>query len=193
VTKSTSLTIPRRQQALLREAEGYLDLLMLFDDQWPPSKPSRDRLALRTLKVLEPLADAHDRHGQANYLRGQALRLMERHREAVTFLHAAAQRDPASIHIRLALGWCYKRIGRLDLAIQALEEGLRIDPDQGIIHYNLACYWSLAKNARLALQYLAQSIDLDPTYRKMVDSEPDFDPIRSDPEFVTLTGSGVTR
>jgi Flp pilus assembly protein TadD len=117
---------------------------------------------------------------------------MERHREAVDHLRLAAEGDPTNIHVLLALGWCYKRIRRLDLAIQSLEEGLAIDPEQGIIHYNLACYWSLANNSRLAVEYLAQSIVLDPTYRDLVVKEPDFDPIRDDPDFVALTNSATS-
>ena len=165
-----------RRQQLLREAEGCLDLLMVFADQWSPRKESRDRLAQRALCLLRGVDRCRDDRGHADFLRGQAWRVMERYREAVDCLREAAQRHPDNIHVHLALGWCYKRIGRLDLAIQSLEEGLVIDPDQGIIHYNLACYWSLAKNARLALDYLAQSIELDPAYRQLVAEEPDFDP-----------------
>jgi tetratricopeptide (TPR) repeat protein len=175
-----------RRQQLLREAEGYLDLLMVFADQWSLHPEPRDRLASRTLQTLTGLDQSSDFGGYAEYLRGQAYRVMERHREAVDHLLKAAEQEPANIHVHLALGWCYKRISRLDLAIQSLEEGLAIDPDQGIIHYNLACYWSLAQNARLAIEYLAQSIDLDPTYRNLVQEEPDFDPIRDDPNFLAL-------
>lgn len=178
--------ITRRHQ-LLREAEGYLDLLLIFADRWPPERTARDRIARRALGALDRLGRAGDVRGHAAYLRGQAYRLMERHAQAVGPLRKAVENDPTNIHIHLALGWCYKRMGRLDLAIQALEEGMAVDPSQGIIHYNLACYWSLAKNASLALEYLVRSIGLDPTYRDLVPDEPDFDPIRDDPEFVALT------
>ena len=87
----------------------------------------------------------------------------------------------------MALGWCYKRIGRIDLAIEALEQARSQDPQQAIIHYNLACYWSLAGNAATALQYLAQSFSMDPQFRQLAEHEPDFDPIRSDPGFQSLT------
>ncbi len=112
---------------------------------------------------------------------------MERFREAIVPLQRASTAQPENIHIHLAIGWCQKRLGRLDLAIQALEDAMEFSPDEGIIHYNLACYWSLAKNKGLALQYLSQSFDLDPNYRDLVAHERDFDPIRTDRDFQMLT------
>ena len=42
-----------RRQQLLQEAEGYLELIMVFADQWPPHPVSRDRLARRALDTLD--------------------------------------------------------------------------------------------------------------------------------------------
>ncbi len=102
-------------------------------------------------------------------------------------LEAAAQLDPENIHIALALGWCYKRVGRLDLAIESLERILEYDNGNGIIFYNLACYWSLAGGKSHALDYLTQAFALNPDYRDMVGSESDFNPLRNDPDFQALT------
>ncbi len=176
-----------RYQKRLRAAEGYLDLIMVFADRWPPSGTIRDRVARRALLELSQIDDGDAPDGQIQYLQGQALRAMENYRDAVEPLQAALEADPENIHIHLALGWCYKRVGRLDLAIQALEEAMDVMPDEGIIHYNLACYWSLARNPQLALQYLYQSFELDPNYRDMVSDERDFDPIRNDPGFRSIT------
>ena len=121
------------------------------------------------------------------FLRGQALRIMERYREAIPSLERSAELDPSNIHIWLALGWCYKRSSRLDLAIQSLEEALSVDESQAIVYYNLACYWSLACNPKLALAYLTRAFELEPPYRDLVAEEPDFDPIRSHPGFRELT------
>jgi tetratricopeptide (TPR) repeat protein len=172
---------------LLREAEGYLELAMVFADRWPLPAELRVGLANRALETLGQLDSISNCKAVVTYLRGQALRIMERHQEAIAALERSADLDPANIHVWLALGWCYKRTGRLDLAIQSLEEALSIDSDQAIIHYNLACYWSLAHNAKHALTYLTQAFQIDPSYRDMVAEEHDFDPIRDHPGFQELT------
>ncbi|HUE70030.1 MAG TPA: hypothetical protein VMP01_04005 [Pirellulaceae bacterium] len=76
---------------------------------------------------------------------------------------------------------------RLDLAIEAIESALEIDPALAILHYNLACYWSLAGNAKVAISYLIQALDLEPNYRDMLQDESDFDPIRRHPHFQALS------
>jgi tetratricopeptide (TPR) repeat protein len=160
---------------------------MVFDDRWAPAPEVRDRLAERALAALARLDKAVADQGHVLYLKGQALRAMERHEEAIEPLRKAAERDPDNIHIHLALGWCHKRRGRLDLAIRSLEESLSADPTQGITYYNLACYWSLAGQTHLALQHLAKAFEIDSGYRDLVADEPDFDPIRDDPGFQSLT------
>ncbi len=162
-----------RRQQLMIQAEGYLELGM----------PSH------ALDVLARSGDPDLLTDHGLYLQGECLRSLERYREAIVPLQRAAQGDPNNIHVWLALGWCYKRTGRLDLAIEALEEALVAEPNDGLVHYNLACYWSLANNKRQALSYLAKAIDLKDRYRAMVMDEPDFDPIRMDPLFQALTAT----
>ena len=176
-----------RFQQHLRAAEGYLDIVLSVAERWPPESGRRDRLVGRALTELEKLPDTPKYKADKAYLKGQALRTMERYQEAIEPLALSAELQPSNIHVQLALGWCYKRVDRLGMAIQALELALEVSPDEGIIHYNLACYWSLANNKGLALQYLRQSLDLDPNYLDMIASESDFDPIRDDPDFRMLT------
>jgi tetratricopeptide (TPR) repeat protein len=176
-----------RRQQILREAEGYLDLIGLFGEEWAPPADIRRCLAQHTLDTLDRLAESFAAGPQAQHLRGQALRAAERYNEAIEPLKRAGEAEPTNLETWLALGWCYKRLGRIDLAIEALDQALAVDPQQAIIHYNLACYWSLAGNAPLALQYLAQAFSLDPQFRQAAEKESDFDPIRSDPGFRSLT------
>ena len=120
-------------------------------------------------------------------MRGQALRAAERYHEAIPPLKAAADAEPSQLEIWLSLGWCYKRTGRLDLAIEALQQALEVNPQQAIIHYNLACYHSLAKQTPQALRFLAKAVEMDDHFRELAEREPDFDPIRNDPGFQSLT------
>lgn len=160
-----------RLRQVERQAEGYLELGM-------------PQHALDALARLENRADFS---AAAYYLRGEAFRAMERYEEGLVPLREAAELAPEDVRVWLAMAWCHKRTGRLDLAIEDLEEALRVEPGEALIHYNLACYLSLAGNKRRALTYLAQALAIDSDYRRLVDDEPDFDPIRSDPEFQALT------
>ncbi len=177
----------QRRKLIIQEAEGYLDLLLVLDDRWPLAEEVRDRVAGRAIDTLGRLPDAGGERSHVLYLRGQALRVMHRFGESLEPLEQAAELDPENIHIHLALGWCHKRTGRLDLAIEALEAALSANPSEAIVHFNLACYWSLARNHRNAIDYLSEALEIDSNYRDLIDDESDFDPIRKDPEFQMLT------
>lgn len=180
-----------RREQKLRAIEGYLDLAMGTNEKWSLSLELRDKLAQRALDMLSKLSNMRKDRAQVCFLRGQALRIMEKYREAVKPLEKAVALDSNNYLFHLALAWCYKRCGRLDLAIGVLDDALDVAPDQGIIHYNLACYWSLAHETDRALQFLLQSFEIEPNFRDLVADEPDFDPIREDPDFRDLTGLTV--
>jgi tetratricopeptide (TPR) repeat protein len=175
-----------RRQQILREAEGYLELIGLFGESWTPPLAARSRLSNQALAALDRLSGAYATGSQAQLLRGLALRAAERYDDAVEPLRKAAEADSECLDAWLALGWCYKRTGRLPQAIDALEQAMAADPAQAIVHYNLACYWSLAGRTNQALHFLAQAFSMDSNYRSMAEREPDFDPIRNDPGFQGL-------
>lgn len=176
-----------RRQQLVREAEGYLELLEACSERGGPPVYLREALGRRALEALSHLDSAALRRAQTLYLRGQILRMMEQFAEAVVPLEEAAQLDSENVQIRLSLAWCHKRTGRLDLAIQTLEEALGADPEEAVLYYHLACYWSLANNPKLSVAYLSRAFEIDAAFRDRVASEPDFDPIRKHPHFRALT------
>ena len=120
----------------------------------------------------------------ALYLQGESLPHPGPISRSIVPLARAAQGSPDDIHIWLALGWCHKRTGRIDLAIESLEEALTLEPDDALIHYNLACYSAaMAGDKRHTLSYLSKArSNLKDDWSLVVD-EPDFDSIRSDPGF----------
>jgi Flp pilus assembly protein TadD len=168
---------------LQHQAEGYLELGL--------AKQALDVLA----RLGKPAGSAGTRSagsasstgGEADvrtlYLQGEALRSLERYGEAIVPLGKVAELEPENVKVLLALGWCHKRTGRIDLAIAALEAALAADGDEPLIRYNLACYHSVAGNKRQALAFLEQALALDPNYRLLIEHEPDFDPLRGDAEF----------
>jgi Flp pilus assembly protein TadD len=159
-----------RRLKLQREAEGYLELGM----------------AQHALTSLARIGDPGSLDSSALYLWGEALRSMERYEEAIIPLQRAAEAAPENINVRLALGWCYKRVGRINSAIEALEHALATEPNEPLLRYNLACYFSLAGNKSRAIRFLSQTLAVAPGYRSLIDSESDFDPVRHDPEFQAL-------
>jgi tetratricopeptide (TPR) repeat protein len=179
------------RQQLVREAEGYLDLVGVLEEQWPLPSEIRERLVCRSLAVIERLGDAAALSPQIQLIKGQALRALGRYKDALEPLVAAAQADPQNIDTWLALGWCHKRVGRLDLAIESLEEALDLEPGSALVNYNLACYWSLARNKRQALAYLSHALTLDSSFRHLIDGEHDFDALREDADFQALTAITV--
>lgn len=175
-------------QQLLDEAEGYLDLIMSLAPSYELDPLVRDRLATRSLDCLDRLPEIMKRGERYYHAWGLALQVMEQYQEAMGPLQNAASVAPDEIDHWLSLAWCQKRCGRLDLAIQSMQEALLVDPDEAVIHFNLACYWSLAENVRQALLHLAEAFEIDLKFRDLVDTEQDFDPIRQHPDFLALTG-----
>ena len=152
-----------RVQRHLGEAEGYLML----------------NLPARALEILEQRSDWATMEFEASLLAGEALRALGRFRDALKPLEIAAKLRPADIAVAIALGWCYKRTHRLAQAIDALERAQRHNPDHALLHYNLACYWSLAGNAARALDELSVALELEPELRSLIPEETDFQPLRS--------------
>ncbi|MFO0903315.1 MAG: tetratricopeptide repeat protein [Pirellulales bacterium] len=175
-----------RRQQLVREAEGYLELANMFAKRWPLPQPLREKLAERALETLSRATLTGSNRAQVLLLIGQANRVLQRYPAAIEALLRSADQDGENLAVWLALASCYKRIDRLDLAIETLEHALRVDDESAIVHYNLACYWSLSTNPAAALHYLAISFELDPRYRERVATEPDFDPLRGDRRFQAL-------
>ncbi len=162
-----------RSKKIRREAEGYLELGM----------------PQHALQALGRLGDPSLFDAEALCLWGEGLQELERYFEALMPLERAAQLAPGDVRVHLALGWCYKRTARLDLAIVALESSRKVNPGETLLHYNLAYYSSLAGMRRRALGHLAQALAMAPIYHQMVEEEADFDPIRSDPEFQAICAS----
>jgi tetratricopeptide (TPR) repeat protein len=144
-------------------------------------------LPARALEILQARPDWATMQFEASLLTGEALRALGRYREALKPLELAAGLRPGDVGVALALGWCYKRTHRLAQAIDALGRACREHPEEPLLHYNLACYWSLAQNAERAIDELSIALGLEPELRDRIADEPDFNPLRGNPDFARLT------
>ncbi|QDV35986.1 TPR end-of-group domain-containing protein [Tautonia plasticadhaerens] len=154
----------------LREAEGFLELGM----------PGH------ALEILRARRDWATVQFEASYLTGEALRELGQFREALAPLEVAARLRPDNVHVAIAQGWCYKRTHRLAQAVDALERARRSHPDDPMIRYNLACYWSLAGDPGRCLEQLSAALGLEPMLRSLIAGEADFDAVRHLSEFDRL-------
>ena len=165
-----SSSTPTRIRRQLEEAEGYLMLEM----------PSY------ALGILESRAEWPSMPFEANFLKGEALRCLDRYREALQALDVAAALRPDDIAVALAQGWCYKRTNRLAQAVDSLERAARHEPENALIHYNLACYWSLAANESKAVEELSLALRINPELRSLISDESDFNALRGNSTFERL-------
>lgn len=75
-----------------------------------------------------------------------------------------------------------------DKAIEALEELRAETPDDPVVHFNLACAYSLTGRKSEALEHLRSAIELDDDFLEGAKTDSDLDSIRDDPEFSAITG-----
>jgi Tfp pilus assembly protein PilF len=187
----------RDRQRKLEAACGYLELNM----------PEH---ALRELgRIADPDTVPFDFY----HFRGEALRALNQFEAAIAAFDRALEENPDEISVLVGIAWCYKRTGQLPRAIASMEQAYQAHPKELIVLYNLACYFSLAGEKAQALSWLGRALRMEsslrkqniesempfgsasglgqaePSLRERIADEPDFDPLRNDPDFQYLTGS----
>jgi tetratricopeptide (TPR) repeat protein len=186
----------RDRQRKLEAACGYIELNM----------PEH------ALRELDRIADPEAIPFEFNRLRGEALRGAGQFEAALAAYARATEEKPEELDVLLGMAWCYKRTGQLPRAIAAMEQAYQAHPKELIVLYNMACYFSLAGEKAQALSWLGRALRMESTLRKQnpetefgfsigaighsksslrdqIAEEPDFDPLRNDPDFQYLTGS----
>lgn len=161
---------PLKAKRALESAQGYL-LLELPD---------------AAMRELRHFVTAAETPLAAHQLRGEALRMRGDFEEALQSFEIVLQEKEDDLGVLMAMAWCFKRIDRLDKAIESMKHAYLSSPKVAVVHYNLACYYSLAGDKEEALSWLARAIRLDASFRDQVAKESDFDPIRNDPDFQYL-------
>ncbi len=119
-------------------------------------------------------------------LQADAYRMKEDYSTALASYHQADAKRPNDITVLLGMSWCYKRIDQLEKAIEKTKQAYDVSPNESIILYNLACYYTLADDKSQALSWLGRALRMDDALLKLIPKETDFDSLRDDKDFLFL-------
>jgi hypothetical protein len=81
----------------------------------------------------------------------------------------------------------YLRAGADDQGLEIMKSALERDPEAWPVHYNFACYESLAGRTEEIFGHLCRAIQLNPKAQELAREDSDFAAVRDHPEFVRLT------
>ncbi|SVB44698.1 uncharacterized protein METZ01_LOCUS197552 [marine metagenome] len=95
----------------------------------------------------------------------------------IDFLEGVLKRDRGYVEALQLLGDDYTRRGRYEEGLQVDRDLARLCPDDPLVHYNLACSFSLTAEYHKAIKALRKAIDYG--YR-------DFDHLRRDKDLAPL-------
>jgi tetratricopeptide (TPR) repeat protein len=101
----------------------------------------------------------------------------------ISFLEGIVRRSPAYIEALQLLGDDYTRRGRYSDGLSVDERLSRLRPDDSLVHYNLACSYSLTGQLELAVEALESAINLGYREFKWMAQDPDLKNLRDHAEY----------
>ncbi len=104
----------------------------------------------------------------------------------ISFYERLLKKRPDFINALVALGDAYTKRGRYEDGLKVDKRLVRLKPDDPLVHYNLACSYSLLKMAESALSALKKAIRLGYRDFAFMERDPDLEYIRKDPRYKEL-------
>ena len=101
----------------------------------------------------------------------------------IGFLEGIIKRDPLYIDVLQILGDDYTRLGRFPDGLKVDENLAKLRPNDPLVHYNLACSYSLTKRLDLAALALERALALGYRDFKWLAEDPDLENLRQDPVY----------
>ena len=101
----------------------------------------------------------------------------------ISFLEGIIRRIPCYIEALQLLGDDYTRRGRFSDGLSIDERLSRLRPDDSLVHYNLACSYSLTGQVELAVEALESAINLGYRDFKWMNQDPDLKNLREHAEY----------
>jgi tetratricopeptide (TPR) repeat protein len=118
--------------------------------------------------------------------KGVTLGQLQRTEEALSNLEKAIELKPDFPDTWFNKGNTLVELKHSEEALAAYDKAIELKPDYHEAWFNKACLYGLNGNAKLAIQNLKKSIEINSSNREKAKTEPDFDNIRDDQEFKRL-------
>ncbi len=104
----------------------------------------------------------------------------------ISFYEDLLKENPDFLDALIALGDAYTKSGRYREGLEIDRRLAKLKPDDPVIHYNLACSYSLLKMSDLSLEALEKAIHLGYQEFDFMEQDPDLEFIRKDPRYKKL-------
>jgi tetratricopeptide (TPR) repeat protein len=101
----------------------------------------------------------------------------------ISFLEGVVRRSPGYVEALQLLGDDYTRRGRFSEGLNVDERLSRLRPDDSLVHYNLACSYSLTSQIEFAVEALESAINLGYRDFKWMNQDPDLKNLRQHAEY----------
>ena len=118
---------------------------------------------------------------------GDADASMEMVRRLVAFFPGYLARAPDDARAHILFASYLAEAGEREQAMLEADTALALGGHDGIMLYNLCCTYSLLGESQKAVETLAQALEAGYSNLRWARLDPDLEPIRSDPRFISLT------
>lgn len=101
----------------------------------------------------------------------------------ITFFESVHRRCPRYTDVIGLLGGLYTKTGRIADGLKMDRKMVRLQPDNDLAHYNLACSLALSNRSTDALSILRKALELGYTDHRWMQQDPDLEILHQHPEF----------
>ena len=163
-----------------------ITIVLFFVTDHPKQDPSRDHDHAE-----------HDEHQDVDHSDPENIKRMaifhfnegnkflqqEKWDEAAKNYHKALNHNREFQETYINLSTAYLRAGKYGEALDTLKSLEAINPSAPLLHYNLACYYSLTEKTQASLDALKKAVDLGYKGFNEIQTDPDLENLRNDAEF----------
>lgn len=104
----------------------------------------------------------------------------------ISFYEGLIEEKPDFVEALIPLGDAYTKRGLYEKGLEIDKRLARLRPDEPLIHYNLACSYSLLKMINEALEALNKATHLGYRDFDFMDSDPDLNNVKQDSRYKEL-------